>query len=155
MLRLSKLTDYGIVLLAQIARSGAGDVHSAKNLSGETGLPLPTVEKLLKQLQRVGLVVSKRGPKGGYTLVKSSDEITLANIIELLQGAVALTECTDESNSICDVVSSCCVRGHWPLINQVVRSAFNSVTLRDLSIGIPREMSFENGIGSSFSSAEN
>lgn len=133
MFRLSKLTDYGIVLLAEIAKHDGGALFSARALAGYTGLPLPTVEKLLKRLAQSGLLNSKRGAKGGYFLAQDPVEVSLAQIIDTLQGSIALTECTDSSNSICDVVECCTVRDHWPVINGAIRAALSAVTLKNLS----------------------
>jgi FeS assembly SUF system regulator len=133
MLRLSKLTDYGIVLLAQMAKADSGVLFSARALSESSGISTPTVEKILKQMVRVDLLTSKRGATGGYALVLDPAEISLGSIIDLLQGAIALTECTDASQTICEVVECCDLRNHWPLINKAVRAALGAISLKDLA----------------------
>jgi len=149
LLRLSKLTDYGIVLLAQMAKDDPGTLFSARNLSLSTGVPSPTVEKVLKQLLHAELLKSRRGAKGGYFLAREPESVSLANIIDLMQGDIALTECTDSSNSICEVVDCCSVRDHWPVINAAVRAALGAVTLRDLASTAKASPSqFSNGLSS-------
>src|SRR5664279_2478735 len=101
MFRMTKLTDYGIVLLTHFAAHDDQVAHTARELSQETRLPLPTVGKLLKQLSRGGLLASQRGTKGGYILARPPREITVSAIIATLEGPVAITECnTGESHNL-------------------------------------------------------
>ena len=141
MLKLSKLTDYGIVLLAQMAKQPRSTLFSARALSESTGVPFPTVEKLMKQMLRADLLRSKRGARGGYMLARSPESVSLAHIIDTMQGSIALTECTDSTNSICDVVECCGIRDHWPIINGAVRAALSAVSLRDLAANVEAPLS--------------
>jgi FeS assembly SUF system regulator len=139
MLRLSKITDYGIVLLAHMA-SCEGHVpdepgcarHSARELSEDVALPLPVVSKILKSLARGGIIESHRGAKGGYSLRADHQEITVANMIAVLEGPVAMTECSASSGS-CLLEHSCSVRDPWQIINRVVNDALSEITLKDLA----------------------
>ena len=94
MIRLSRLTDYGIVLMAHLASREAGTTHNAREVAAEAGLPLPVVSKILKALARDGLLESQRGSKGGYSLSRAPEEITVPEMISALEGPIGLTECT-------------------------------------------------------------
>lgn len=129
MLRISKLTDYGTVVLAHLA-SRTGVVSSA-DVAAETGVALPTVSKLLKVLGRSGLVHSTRGVNGGYELARSPRKISAADIIDALEGPVSITECCS-SDSHCEHEGICLVGGAWRRINIAIRRALDEVTLADL-----------------------
>jgi len=130
MLRMSKLTDYGTMVLAQLAASERG-LTTASQLAEATHLALPTVSKLLKALVHAGLVLSTRGVQGGYTLARSANSISAAEILDALEGPVALTECSS-SGGCCDLESYCRVGTAWQRINRSIRAALESVSLADL-----------------------
>jgi FeS assembly SUF system regulator len=132
MIRLGKMTDYGLVLMSQIARRPASELHTARDLASECHLPLPTVSKLLKRLLRSGLLASHRGIKGGYSLAREPHLISLAEIISALEGPLALTECSTEIVGLCDLESCCPIKNNQRIISQVVRGALEKVTLFDL-----------------------
>jgi FeS assembly SUF system regulator len=129
MLRMSKLTDYGTMVLAQLAANGAR-LSTAAEVADATRLGQPTVSKLLKSLAHAGLVVSTRGVQGGYALARAADAISAAEIIDALEGPVAITECS--SGVGCDLESFCRVGMAWQRINQSIRKALDGVTLADL-----------------------
>lgn len=131
MIRLGRLTDYGIVLMAHLAASGEGP-HNARDLAAETHLPLPAVSKLLKCLAREGLLSSVRGAKGGYALARPAQEITVPEMIEALEGPIALTDCALHAGA-CAQESSCHVRSPWQRINQAVHDALANISLADLA----------------------
>jgi FeS assembly SUF system regulator len=137
MLRMSKLTDYGTLVLSQLAAS-AGEPASAGVVAGKTRIALPTVSKLLKALARSGLVVSTRGAQGGYALARSPSEITAAEIIDALEGPVAITECSS-TDGACDLEAYCRVGRAWQRINMSIRDALQQVTLEDLQ-SLPNPM---------------
>ncbi|SRR5690606_7151454 len=130
MLRMSKLTDYGTVVLAQLAARRDG-LTTAAELAEATHLGQPTVSKLLKSLAQAGLVVSARGVRGGYALARPPTEITAAQIIDALEGPVAITACSS-AHGLCDLESVCRVGTAWQRINVSIRSALQRVTLADL-----------------------
>ena len=130
MLRISKLTDSGTVLLAHLA-GDPGAVRSAADVAAATGIALPTVSKLLKSLARSELVMSTRGANGGYRLARSPGEISAADIIDALEGPVSITECSS-AESLCAHESICSVGGAWQRINVAIRRALDDVTLSDL-----------------------
>ena len=137
MLRMSKLTDYGTLVLAQLAVS-EGRLASAHQVSVDTRLALPTVSKLLKSLVRAGLAVSQRGARGGYALSRPPEEISAADIRDALEGPVAITECCS-GHGLCDLESSCRVGAAWQRINESIREALGEVSLADLQLpGGPR-----------------
>ena len=132
MIRLSRITDYGIVLMVQLARSADGEARNARNLAAEADLPVPVVSKVLKSLARGGLLASQRGSKGGYTLARSAADISVPEMITALEGPISLTECTVHPGA-CSQESSCDVREPWQRINTVVESALAKITLADLA----------------------
>ena len=131
MLRISKLTDYGTVVLAHLAGSDAL-VRSAADVAEATGIAMPTVRKLLKSLARAGLVTSTRGANGGYRLARPAHEITAASVIDALEGPVSITECS-ASDSHCDYEDVCNVGTAWQNINVAIRRALEDVNLIDLT----------------------
>ena len=130
MLRLSKLTDYGTVLLAHLA-ANAGSVCSAADVATAPGIAVPTVSKLLKSLGRSGLVTSTRGANGGYRLARDPDNISAADVIDALEGPVSITECS-ASDSQCEHEGVCSVGGAWQRVNVAIRRALEDVSLSDL-----------------------
>jgi len=132
MFRLNRLTDYAVVVMMQMTHKPQ-EVHTAAQLAADTGIPLPTVAKLLNALARESLLASHRGALGGYTLSQSGDDITVAEIIQALEGPIALTACVEGSGHHCEVESLCPMRGHWDRVNQAIRSALDQVTLTDMA----------------------
>lgn len=130
MLRISKLTDYGTVILAQMARDPAR-TYSATSLAQAIDLPLGTVSKLLKLLSRSGLLSSYRGKQGGYRLAKPPQQISLARVIEVLEGPVAVTECSQRSG-LCKLEARCAIRRQWQGVNGVIYQALQSLSLDTL-----------------------
>ena len=132
MIKLNKMTDYAVVCLGMLARK-SGSSMSATELSKETGLTLFTVQKLLKLLMtKSELILAQRGSQGGYILNKSSSDISVAEIIEALDGPIALTACVDSSNSMCDASNICFLGGKWNKVNEVIRKTLNDISLDDL-----------------------
>jgi FeS assembly SUF system regulator len=129
MLRMSKLTDYGTMVLAQLATHDG--LATAGQVAKATHLGAPTVSKLLKSLAHAGLVVSARGVQGGYVLARPPESISAAEIIDALEGPVAITECSSASG-LCDLESYCRVGMAWQRINQNIRKALQEVSLADL-----------------------
>lgn len=139
MLRISRLTDYGTVVLAHLARDDAGLV-SAAEVAAATGIALPTVSKLLKVLAKAELVASTRGSHGGYQLARDPRAISAADVIDALDGPVSITECS-ASDSHCDFEAVCHVGSAWQRINVAIRKALHEVSLADLLLSngpVPR-----------------
>ncbi|MDX2223205.1 MAG: SUF system Fe-S cluster assembly regulator [Rhodospirillaceae bacterium] len=130
MLRVNKLTDYATVVLIDIAR--AGGRQSSHHIADHTGIPLPTVAKLMKSLSRAGLVASRRGATGGYVLGRDTAAITIADVIEAVEGPIALTACADTSEEHCGIENICPVHGKWNRVNTAVCDALKQVTLADM-----------------------
>ncbi len=137
MLRVTKLADYGIVLMTQFASYRESQTHNARDLAAEVRLPLPMVSKILKVLAREGLLVSHRGTRGGYSLARAADGITVADIIRALEGPIAVTECTDKVNGDCDLERVCPVRSNWHRINEAIREALEKITLAQMRRPFP------------------
>jgi FeS assembly SUF system regulator len=133
MIRLAKLTDYGLLLMTTMAREGKTSVHNARDLALLTQLPLPTTTKVLKQLLQSGLLVSHRGINGGYSLAKEPADISLAEVIAAIEGPIALTECSTDVTGLCDLERSCPIKTNQRVISEVVRGALQRVMLSDLA----------------------
>src|SRR3546814_463525 len=131
MLRLNRMTDYAIVVLGQMAQD-VGRVRTAAALADATGVPVPTVSKLLKQMAGAALVNARRGAKGGYSLDRPAAEITVTEIIQALEGPIALTACVDGAEDSCEVERCCPMRGNWNRVNRAIQSALDDVTLADM-----------------------
>lgn len=131
MLKMSRLTDYGTGVLAYLASAGAKP-HSASQVAEQTGLPAATVRKILKLLTRAGLVSSHRGSQGGYALSRGAGEISAAQVIDALEGPLALTECSVEDGS-CELAASCLVGTAWQRINLAIRAALDEISLAELA----------------------
>jgi len=138
MIRVSRLADYGVVLACQIA-SHQGQCHNAYDLAETTGLPAPTVSKLLAALAKAGILTSLRGAKGGYRLARGADQITAADIVTAVDGPIALTICLEQGDGVCDVESLCPTRRGWHRLNEAIRAALASVPLSELALGMPME----------------
>lgn len=132
MLRITRETDYGIVLLTTMVRE-ANPPYSAAVLARQRQLPLPMVSKILKALARVGLLVSQRGAQGGYSLARPPEEISAADIIDALEGPIAITECSGDTLHTCAHESHCALSSHWHRINSAIREALENISLLDLS----------------------
>lgn len=131
MLRISKLTDYATLILARLASQPVRRL-TATQIAGETGLAVPTVSKLLKQLHRRGLVQSTRGLHGGYLLARPAAEITAAQILDALEGPVALTECAGNTSNCC-IEPTCLVGRAWQRVNQAIRRSLQEISLLELA----------------------
>lgn len=130
MLRVTKLTDYATVVLTVLA-ARSGTVLSATELAEQAGLEAPTVSKLLKPLAQAGLVEGLRGAHGGYRLSRNADQISLIEIVEAMEGPLAMTECSLHDSN-CGIADTCNVRSNWRLINHVVADALRGVTLAQM-----------------------
>ncbi len=131
MLKMSRLTDYGTGVLAWLAAAG-DKPHSASEVAEHTGLPVATVSKVLKLLTRGGLVASQRGAQGGYLLARPATEITAAEVLDALEGPLALTECAQIDGS-CNLEPHCLVGRAWQRINLAIRRALNEISLAELA----------------------
>ena len=132
MFRLNRLTDYAVVVMAQLALRDKATL-AAGEIARDTGVPLPTVAKVLNALARDGLIVSHRGAAGGYGLSRPADEIAVADIIQAIEGPIALTACVDGSTNHCDVEDLCPMRGGWDKVNRAIRGALDRVSLADMA----------------------
>lgn len=131
-MRLSHLADYAVVLMTAAARRPAGARLSATELAGETGVPLPTAQKLMGQLAGRGLLRSVRGASGGFSLAKAAQEISLADIVEAVEGPIAMTVCSEGRND-CALDAHCRVKPHMGIVGNAVRGALGAVRLTELA----------------------
>ncbi len=131
-MRLSHLADYAVVLMTAAARRPAGARLSATELAQDTGVPLPTAQKLMGQLAGYGLLSSSRGASGGFALAKPATEISLADIVEAVEGPIAMTVCS-EGRTDCALDAHCRVKPHMGIVGSAVRGALGAVSLTELA----------------------
>jgi FeS assembly SUF system regulator len=131
MLRLSKLTDYAVVVLVRLA--AAEGVQTSPGIAATTGIPEPTVAKVLKTLAAGGLVASQRGARGGYRLLRPLAAIPIADVIAAIDGPIALAACVDGSTTECESRGLCPVRGRWDPVNDAIHQALTAITLADMA----------------------
>lgn len=127
------MADYAVVTMSAAARHCGGARVNAAQLAEETGLPVPTVQKLVSRLTAAGLLRSARGVGGGLQLARPAAAITLADIVEAVEGPIALTACVDDQRHDCGMEETCCVRPHLPMVNETLRGALASVSLTQLA----------------------
>ena len=132
-MRLSSMADYAVVTMCAAARHCGGARVSAAELAEETGLPAPTVQKLVSLLSRAGLLRSVRGAGGGLQLARPAAAITLADIVEAVEGPIALTSCVEHGKHDCALEGACCVQPHWGVVNQAMRGALAGIPLTQLA----------------------
>ena len=132
-MRLTHLADYAVVLMTAAARYPAGARLSATELAEDTGVPLPTAQKLMGQLAASGLLTSMRGASGGFALARAASEISLADIVEAVEGPIALTMCSDSNNHECALDKHCRVKPHIGIVGNAVRGALGAVRLTELA----------------------
>jgi FeS assembly SUF system regulator len=138
LIRLSRLADYGIVLMTQLAVR-PGVLVTAPDIALVSGIPVPTASKILKMMAQTGLLDSQRGTKGGYALVRPPEEIPVLDIIRAVDGPVGLTDCSVEEEGGCDLEALCPTRTNWRKINDAVLTALEGITLADMT---PPDISF-------------
>ena len=132
-MRLSSMADYAVVTMSAAARHCGGARVSAAQLAAETGLPAATVQKLVSKLSAAGLLRSARGAGGGLKLARPAAAITLADIVEAVEGPIALTACVDQGRHDCSLEGACAVRPHWGVVNEAMRGALAGVPLTRLA----------------------
>lgn len=140
-MRLSSLADYAVVMMTAAARAGCGSALTASALATRTAVPLATAQKLMQRLAKAGLLTSARGTGGGFRLARPAAAINLADIIEAIEGPIALTTCVDEKVGTgerhnCALDHHCLVKPHWGPVNAAVRGALASVSLASL-VSVP------------------
>ena len=132
MIKVSRMADYAVLLLCRMSRN-KDKVYSAHDLSLSTSLPITTISKILTKLRKAQIVVSVRGVSGGYKLFKDAKKISVGDIIDVIDGKIALTVCIEENNNNCGLASMCPSHSNWQIINNAVCSALNSVSIEEMS----------------------
>jgi FeS assembly SUF system regulator len=134
MIRLSRLTDYAVALLSHMGKEGDKDLWAATDLTEKSGLPLPTVAKIMKMLAKSGLITAQRGAAGGYKLARAQKDISVAEIIEVMDGPIAITDCSKGSaRTGCSIQSICPMNDGWNKVNSALRKALENVSLAEMS----------------------
>jgi FeS assembly SUF system regulator len=131
-MRLTHLADYAVVMMTAAARRAPGERLSATELADETGVPLPTAQKLMGKLASAGLLTSARGAGGGFTLARCGSEISLADVVEAVEGPIAMTVCS-EGRSDCALDAHCRIKVHMGVVGNAVRGALGAVSLKELA----------------------
>jgi FeS assembly SUF system regulator len=137
MIRVTKQTDYGMLMLAHMGSRPYGELHTARALTEETGLPGPMVSKILKHMARAGIIGSHRGVNGGYSLAESVDDISVANLIEALEGPIGMTACSVESGC-CEHQAGCPAQNNWSRISRAINEALERIPLSEM-LGPPSD----------------
>ena len=132
-MRLSSMADYAVVTMAAAARHCGGARVNSAQLAEETGLPAPTVQKLVSRLTAAGLLRSSRGIGGGLKVARPAAAISLADIVEAVEGPIALTSCVEQGRHDCGLEGACMVQPHWPVVNSAVRGALAGIALTSLA----------------------
>ena len=132
-MKINKLTDYSIVIMTNMVIKNEKAMYTAKELSEITEIPLPTVTRILKMLSNKELLESQRGAQGGYLLTRSSNDISVAEVIEAMEGPIALTECASEACG-CSFEPNCAVGKPWQKINKAVNSVLQNINIAEMSI---------------------
>lgn len=132
-MRLSSLADYAVVMMSAMARHCGGTLTNAAMLAAETGIPAPTVQKLVSRLSSAGLLKSVRGAGGGFRLARPAAAITLVEIVEAIEGPIAMTACVETGRHDCGLEGHCAVQPHWPVVNEAVRGALAGIPLTSLA----------------------
>ncbi|MGA2654951.1 MAG: SUF system Fe-S cluster assembly regulator [Gammaproteobacteria bacterium] len=132
MIKVNKLTDYAVIILSYFATQSSDRVFNASQLASALDLPNPTVSKILKILLKNQFVISHRGAQGGYQLAKPLEYITVAQLIEAMEGRVAVTECSSVRTGLCSHEMACQMRNPWQKINHMVLNLLSQVTLADM-----------------------
>lgn len=136
MIRLSKLADYGIVMITNMARHPQ-EQHNAAEIAAASHIALPMASKILKALTRAGLLTSHRGAKGGYGLARGAENISIAQVIVALEGPIALTSCVEHGPGGCGIESLCPARANWQRINDAISSALEDITVAEMATAVP------------------
>ena len=131
MMKLSKMTDYAVIVLAEMAKHG-DTLISASTLAQSTNLPEPTVSKLLKMLSKQNIIVSVRGANGGYKMNQKPENITIAHVVKATDGPIMITACADQDNDCCARTGDCSMRGKWSPVNQAMNNALESISLSQM-----------------------
>ena len=131
MLRLNKLTDYAVVILAQMSQ-GNGARFTPASLAAQTSVPEPTIAKILKDLAKSDLIVSYRGATGGYALSRAGDTISVRDVIEAVEGPISMVECVDPASTCCTTEKKCPLRGRWDIVNTAIIGELEKITLADM-----------------------
>jgi len=132
-MRLSSMADYAVLTMTAASRHCGRARVSAARLAEETGLPVPTVQKLVSRLSAAGLIRSSRGLGGGLKLSRPAAAITLADIVEAVEGPIALAACIEQGRHDCTLESGCALRPHWPVVNAALRGALAGISLVQLA----------------------
>jgi FeS assembly SUF system regulator len=128
MIKLSRMSDYAVIVLEALSRPDI-DALSASQIAAVVKLPEPTVAKVLKQMATGGLVTSQRGVNGGYTIARKAEDISVFDIVSVIEGRLSLTACVEGGDEPCALEGACAMNGRWNVVNAAVRKAFTDISL--------------------------
>ena len=140
------MADYAILLVCKMSND-ENKVYSSQELSIVTSLKITTISKILTKLTKANVTDSIRGVSGGYKLTMQAEDISVGNIIDIIDGKVALTICVEEGeNHNCDLVSLCPSQSNWQIINNTVREALNSVSIAEMANPFVSNFQYKEGV---------
>ena len=146
MIKVSRMADYAILLVCKMSND-ENKVYSSQELSIITSLKITTISKILTKLTKANVTDSIRGVSGGYKLMLQAEDISVGNIIDIIDGKVALTVCVEEGeNHNCDLVSLCPSQSNWQVINNTVREALNSVSIAEMANPFVSNFQYKKGM---------
>ena len=146
MIKVSRMADYAILLVCKMSND-ENKVYSSQELSILTSLKITTISKILTKLTKANVTDSIRGVSGGYKLTMQAEDISVGNIIDIIDGKVALTVCVEEGeNHNCDLVSLCPSQSNWQVINNTVREALNSVSIAEMANPFVSNFQYKEGV---------
>ncbi len=135
MLSLSKKTDYGLLALSHLTKLQDGEAASARELASEFAIPTELLAKIMQRLARADIVHSLSGPSGGYRLSRPASEISIASVINAIEGQPAFTQCTKSDGSDCDQFTRCTIRKPLALIQARILQMLSLITLAEFDEG--------------------
>jgi len=131
MIRVSRLADYAVLIIAYMSYN-EGNKFTASSITKSTGLTLHTVNKILSLLVKKKIIKGERGPKGGYMLLQNSNNISMRDLVEAIDGPVALTICVDDNDSKCNLYENCLTRDNWEIVNNVISDSLSKVKISQM-----------------------
>jgi Rrf2 family protein len=137
MLRLSKKADYALIAMKHLALRGDRGSSSAREIAGLFDIPIELMAKVLQRLVQRGLLVSQQGTRGGYQLSRPPRQITVANVIEAIEGPVMVTACSTDEGGQCEQFSKCNVRDPLYRVRERILAALGDCTIADLAGDAP------------------
>ena len=137
MLRLSKKADYALIAMKHLALRGDRGSSSAREIAGLYDIPIELMAKVLQRLVQRGLLASQQGTRGGYQLARAPLQITVADVIQAIEGPVTVTACSTDEGGQCEQFSKCNVRDPLYRVRERILAALGDCTIAELAGDVP------------------